>query len=441
MKLAQLKTETVAIWGFGVEGKATLHYLRQKLPDLQLTILCPSDEAEPLDEPSNYHFCHQPITAELLSRFTVVIKSPGISPYQAAVADCTANIISGSSLWFANQRQCSNAKIIAITGTKGKSTTAAMLTHILSELDYKVVLAGNFGTPLLQCLDDYDYIILETSSYQAQDGSIQADCAVLLNLYQEHLDWHGSERQYHLDKWRLLQNAKHSIISAGDKSSQQMQQQFPLSEFSQFNQNNGFYVLNNSLMYQYQALLSTHGWQLKGKHNLANAAAVCQVLTVLGLPVGRAINALRDFKPLPHRLQTVANIAGVSYIDDSIASTPKATLAALQTVNLSKTWLLIGGFDRDLDWQDFIDFCQNQHLKGILCSGQNGAKIHQMLTKVTKNSDLQVFKELVDAVAYACQNAQSGDTVLLSPGAASFDAFANYQQRGVQFAKWIKQSN
>lgn len=437
MKLSDLKNKKVALWGFGMEGKASLAYLQQRLPNLSLTILCPQSEATNAEVTFN----HEKVAADLLSEFDVVVKSPGISPYQNAVINSTAKFTSATALWFANERMHVGAKVIAVTGTKGKSTTSAMLTHVLTGMGFNAVLAGNFGVPLLEQTTPCDYLVLETSSYQAHDGEIEADVAVLLNLYSEHLDWHGSEKQYHKDKFRIIDRAAQAVLNAKDNNSQTLISAEPHNQVSYFASEQGFYVLNNSLMYQDKALFSSYAWSLKGRHNLLNAAAVCQMVSVLGLNIMACINHIKTFKSLPHRLQDLGNFKGVTAINDSISSTPQSTLAALDTVALDKTILLVGGFDRGLNWQCFVDFLKQQEkpLKQVVCSGQNGEKIHNLIQNQL-NEQASVFEpKLNQAVILACQTSQAGEFILLSPGAPSFDAFANYQQRGVQFELWIKE--
>ena len=314
-----------------------------------------------------------------------------------------------------------------------------MLAHVLESMGHKVVLAGNIGVPLIACLEDCDYVVLETSSYQAQDGAIQADLAVLLNVYSEHLDWHGNEAQYQLDKWRLMEQASAVVLNHKDANTLKLLESTPLSQaIHWFNQSHGYYVLNGVLMYQDKALVSKHGWQLAGDHNLVNAAAVCTVINCLDLNIMPAVNHLKTFQPLPHRLEPVATINGVHYINDSIASTPKATQAALATVVAHRTLLLVGGYDRGLDWSWWVESISQKPPKAIICSGANGEKIadlilnHGIKTQCIKQASLQ------SAVEQAKRMSEPGDVVLLSPGAPSFDAFNDYQHRGQQFIQWIK---
>lgn len=432
MNLHELKQKHVAVWGYGVEGKATAKYLIQHCPTLKFTVLCKSHEID--NQPVKFYT--EAVDSEVLNQFDVVIKSPGISAYTEPAKSAHCSIISSTALWFDNEK---NGTVIAITGTKGKSTSCAMLAAVLQDMGFAVVLAGNFGVPLISCVDQYDYVVLETSSYQSQDGAIKADVAVILNLYSEHLDWHISEQQYHQDKLRILNQAKHWVLNDKDHNSiQYMGVKKVDKKISWFNQSNGFYELNQVLMYQDKALFSHYGWQLKGAHNLINAAAVCSIISLLKLDIKIAINTLKKFKPLPHRLQPIGQFNGINFINDSIASTPHATFAALKTVDASKTILLVGGYDRGVDWNWWAEAIKTAPPKLIVCSGQNAEKIHQVILKHEIKTQSIWQADLKDAVKMAIKSASIGDVVLLSPGAPSFDAFTDYQHRGQQFEQWIK---
>jgi len=432
MLLTELKQQRVAVWGYGVEGRATAAYLHQRLPGWSFVVLCQPHETDQ----HHQEYVTDEVTNNVLNQFDVVIKSPGISPYTTPASKASCRLLSSSALWFANER---HGQVVAITGTKGKSTVSAMVTHVLISLGHRVVLAGNFGRPLISCLDDDAFVILETSSYQSQDGSIQADLAVLLNLYSEHLNWHLDEATYHRDKWRLLEQADEVVLNARDLNSLAWLKQSPLTAaVSWFNDQHGFYELDGNLMYQDKALMSPFGWALKGRHNMVNAAAACQILSRLGMDIMPVLNAIKQFQPLPHRLQTVWQAAGVSYIDDSIASTPKATIAALSTTNPERTVLLVGGFDRGLSWDEFAHEVSPRPPKAIICSGENGEKIARVILNHGIKTQCIYKPNLQDAVKLARQMVRSGDVVLLSPGAPSFDAFDDYQHRGRMFLQWVK---
>jgi len=432
LKLEHLQLLNIAIWGYGVEGKAMAAYCQTHLPQTSCTILCKPEEVDSTE----LCFHTEEITADVLNGFDVVIKSPGISPYQTPASETQTPLVSTAAVWFANHK---TGPVIAITGTKGKSTSSCLLAHVLKTMGHKVALAGNIGEPLIDCQQTYDYVVLETSSYQAQDGFIQADIGVLLNLFPEHLNWHGDEATYYQDKLRLLEKSRIKLLNAQDSQTQALLD-MEQSAVCFFNDLPSYHVVEDVLMYRDKPLLSEHGWALLGRHNLLNAAAVLAVIEALQLDVRAAVNAMRSFKPLAHRLQTVAELNGVRFIDDSIASTPVATLAALAVVPNQRTILLVGGYDRGIDWSDFAQNIETDPPKMVLCCGQNGAMIAKLLQSYGVESEMELCDDLKTAVQVAQKNAKSGDYVLLSPGAPSYDAFENYQARGLAFKQWINQS-
>ncbi len=430
MHLSELQGARIAVWGYGVEGRAVCDWLQAQLPGQPFTVLCPASEGAR----DGVQFDHGAVTAERLDAFDVVIKSPGISPYQAAVRNTRARITSSAALWFANHR---HGRVIAVTGTKGKSTTASMLAAALESLGHRVVLAGNIGNPLLSCRDAaHSHVVLETSSYQAWDGAIQADVAVLLNVFPEHLDWHGSYRRYRKDKFKLLHAADCAVVQHG------LQKVFSAHpRLVTFGARPNWHVREHALRHQGRVLLRADEWSLPGDHNLRNAAAVLAALAQVTPEWANAVAALRRFKPLPHRLQTVAQRDGVRYVSDSIASTPHATLAALESFRGQAVILLLGGHDRGLDWRAFARQLPSHAVRAVVCSGQNGEKIHNALKNQAAGFTLCLDGSLKQAVRRAQGLARPGDVVLLSPGAPSFDAFANYTERGEQFTRWITETS
>lgn len=417
----------VAIWGFGVDGQAMAGYLQKHCYEMHFDILC-----QPTEACGDYHFITEKVTVDLLNSYDLIIKSPGISPYLEPACSVKAYVVSSTAVWFANHKP---ASLIAITGTKGKSTVSCLLTHVLEGMGFNVALAGNIGRPLISLDDDYDYIVLETSSYQAYDKSIMADIAVLLNLFPEHLNWHLTESTYYKDKLKLLQKSTRGLVNFAYRK--MISEYIDNTGFIEFNHQSSYHVLKGVLMYRDKPLLSAHGWKLLGDHNLLNGAAVLAVLEQLSLDIRQGINLIRSFEPLPHRLQTVTILNGVHYVDDSIASTPMATLAALTVVSVSKTWLLLGGFERGLDWNILVTELKKNPPKAIICSGQNGERILMLLKTAKVLTYLSCHDTLKEAVLMARDQAEVGDTVLLSPGAPSFDAFENYTERGRAFKQWI----
>ncbi len=436
-----LSGQRIAVWGYGVEGRATASYLARYHPGSQVTVFCPPQETGGTDahQGRRWTFCTKAVTADKLNSFDLVIKSPGISPYRPPASDVTVPVIGSAALWFAYHR---HGKIIAVTGTKGKSTTASLLAHVLNGLGETVNLAGNIGTPLLEYVDrPATWTVLETSSYQAAAGDIEADCAVLLNLFPEHLDWHGSEARYYQDKLRLLEAAPRIILGQplAHFENRLSAAQCPLPPALKCAQSPRWQVRKTGLYHQSRCVFSCDDWILQGQHNLHNLAAVLQVIEVLGLSVDSALQTAREFLPLPHRLQPVGHIGAWHWINDSIASTPHASLAALSTVDAKTTTMILGGYDRQLDWEEFARAIQSNPPASLVVTGANARRILKALEKYPPACQVVPAADLAEAVKLATCYTPAGGTILLSPGAPSFDAFPDYAARGRYFEKLLRE--
>ena len=230
MRISQLDGRRVALWGWGGEGRAAYHAIRSRLPALALTLFCTDAETADANALGDARLAIKTdASATRLSAFDVVIKSPGISPYRAevvAAAGQGTRFIGGTGLWFAEHAGADGlvARSVCVTGTKGKSTTTALLAHLLRAGGHVTALAGNIGLPLLALLDpptEPAFWIIELSSYQTGDvaaSGAHPEVAVALNVFPEHLDWHGSEARYVSDKLQLLTGARPriAVFNAGD---------------------------------------------------------------------------------------------------------------------------------------------------------------------------------------------------------------------------------
>ena len=429
MKLSDIKNKKIAIWGYGVEGKATAQYLSNK--GIDFTILCKEEERD-----EKYKCVTTSVDKELLAGFEVIVKSPGISPYSPLLKDIDVQMTSATAIWFANERhQAIDTKVIVVTGTKGKSTTASLLTHVLQQSGKSVNLVGNIGQALISSTLDYDYIVLEASSFQVYDGNISADIAVITNLFEEHLDWHAGADNYFRDKLNILKAAKIKIINANNTTLTKLVDE---QDVLYFNAANAFHVKGEELMYDKEIVLNLSQVKLIGVHNLENIGAVLSVCQQLKLDMAICVEAIKSFKPLAHRLQSLGKIGQHYAINDSIATTPVATLAAMKTVDLSNTTLLVGGYDRGNNWQDFADEINENPPGLLLISGQNGEIIHQRLQVINAKFRYLLCADLVDAISLAQLLSPAEGVILLSPGAPSFDQFDSYIKRGEFFATELR---
>ena len=425
VNLTNIRNKKIAVWGFGVEGRAVAGYLHQH--GINFTVLCSEKEQD-----DSYCCETKKIDVALLDSYDVVIKSPGISPYSDLVKNSRAHFTSATALWFANEK---NTQVIAITGTKGKSTIVSLLSHVLESLGYKVNLVGNIGKPLIAVSSDCDFIVLEASSFQIYDGEIQADIALINNLYPEHVDWHEGADNYFSDKLKLFNKATTKIINAKNK---ELVKRTNRIECVLFNDENGFYVVGDSLFFKSDEVLKLDEIQLIGQHNLENCGAVLTVCNELKLDSAQCIEAIKTFKPLAHRLQDLGKIGQHFAINDSIATTPIATLAALQTQDYSTMTLFVGGFNRGNDWSEFAQKLNDFPPALLLLTGQSGKIICEYLNGINSPITFKYFKKLSDAIKFAVENTPKNHTLLLSPGAPSFDEFDNYKQRGHYFEKELR---
>jgi len=422
LSLKNLRNKKVAIWGYGVEGKATADYLVKN--KIKFTLLCQPAEAD-----DRYNCISDSINTQILNTFDVVIKSPGISAYDSLVKETTAEMTSSTALWFANEK---NTYVIAVSGTKGKSTTVSLLAHILDYCGKTHYLVGNIGQPLISVDSKVDYIVLEASSFQIYDGNIQADIAVITNLSAEHLDWHKGKDNYFKDKLKLLSLAKSKIINAKNSL---LTDRINPKQVTCFNLENGYHVEDSKLLFKNKEILDLSEINLIGQHNLENIGAALTVCQQLNLDIADCVEAVKSFKPLAHRLENLGKIGHHFAINDSIATTPVATIAALQTMDRSKTTLLVGGYDRGHDWYDFVQSLCDRPPNLLIISGQNSEAIHHLLQSMEASFDYLVCDNLQQAISQAQNKSKAGHTLLLSPGAPSFDQFDSYISRGDFFVK------
>ena len=441
--IGQLDGLRVALWGWGREGRAAYRALRRRLPTLPLTVLCgesEADEARALDDA--LLTVDTDASALRLSSFDVVVKSPGISPYKpeaVTAAQRGTRFIGGTALWFAENP---DARTICVTGTKGKSTTTALLAHLLRAGGHRTALCGNIGIPLLELLDveqTPEFWVIELSSYQTRDvaaSGVKPHIAVATNIFPEHLDWHGSEARYIDDKLALLTEAKPhiAIINGHDRTLAALS--LPDSEVRCFGVADGWHLRGDVVYRGAHAVFETQHVPLPGRHNRGNLCAVLAAIEALGLDAAALAPHAATFQPLPHRLQTLGTHEGITWVNDSISTTPHATLAALECYRARRVALLVGGHDRGIDWNDFAEATRTQAPAVIVTLGQNGPKIHDLLAPIAAAAGF-ILTEAVDldhAVAQARDLLAGEGVVLLSPGAPSFGSYRDYTERGRHFA-------
>ncbi len=337
------------------------------------------------------------------------------------------------------------AQIIGITGANGKSTTAALTAHLLKNTIYENVwLSGNIGNqPLLTVIEKIapdDLVVLELSSFQLEQlAEIQKapNVALLTNLTPNHLDRHGTFANYCAAKENIFKFQKLndnypavSIFNAEDKIAAEW--------FEKYNKDAGRICFRFSTDDVSKELRDS--FTLPGRANLSNLAAAIAIAKYFGIDDDRIKNSLPDFKPLPHRLELIGQINGVSWYNDSIATTPQSAIAALEAFDQPKI-IIAGGYDKDLPFDELGQKIAT-NVKAAILIGQTASKIASEIQLFPEASaKIQIVNSLSEAVRSAARLAESGDIVLLSPACASYDMFDNFQHRGEQFCKLVRALN
>ena len=386
-------------------------------------------------------------TEELILNADEVIKSPGIpndAPIILKLKNQGTPII--SEIEFAGRY--TNAKMICITGSNGKTTTTSLIYHIFKKAGLNVGLAGNIGQSLAYQVAEcnYDYYVIELSSFQLDNMyKFHANIAVLMNITPDHLDRYGFEMQNYVDaKFRIIQNQTDddAFIFWNDDPIIQKElhkygihgQYFPFAEKNEegvaafTEENKGYFTRPIAFNMEQEELALT------GTHNLFNSMAAGISANIAGIRKECIREALNDFKGVEHRLEKVARVKGVDYINDSKATNVNSCWYALQSMK-TKTVLILGGKDKGNDYNEIADLVKEK-CSGLIFLGLHNEKLHDFFG----NFGLPIVdaQSMPDAVNAAYNMAKKGETVLLSPCCASFDLFKSYEDRGDQFKECVR---
>lgn len=377
-----------------------------------------------------------------------IIKSPGIPDTAPVIREIQKEGIPIiSEIEFAGRY--THAKMICITGSNGKTTTTLLTYHILKNAGLNVGLAGNVGKSLaLQvATENFDYYVIELSSFQLDNMyKFKADIAVLLNITPDHLDRYGYDMQNYINaKFRITQNQTPNdafiywnddpIITKELKAHDLKARLYPFSEEKE--EGVKAYTENNQIVIDAPndtLTITEDDLALQGRHNLYNSMAASISAKVLDIKKEDIREGLKDFKGVEHRLEKVARVRGVEFINDSKATNVNSCWYALESMR-TKVILILGGKDKGNDYSE-IEELVKEKVNAIICLGVDNSKLHAFFEgKVPHIEDASSMKEAVDK-AFAC--AQKGETVLLSPCCASFDLFKSYEDRGEQFKECVR---
>lgn len=380
----------------------------------------------------------------------LAIKSPGIPDNAPLIEELKSNDVKiVSEIEFAYHFQnTETSKIIAITGSNGKTTTTMLCHHLLQEAGLDVALAGNIGQSYAKEVSENKSrdVVLELSSFQL-DGidNFRANIAIITNLSPDHLDRYNYDYQKYIEsKFRITKNqtCQDALIYDADdtaivqwlSNNKTKAQLFPFSLTKEVTQ--GAYLKDNNIIIMIEdtkTLFPTNELAIEGKHNVKNAMAATLVAQMMRVRNQTIRESLSSFKAVEHRLEKVAKINQVTYINDSKATNVNATYFALESVSRPTIWI-VGGVDKGNDYDELLKFV-NEKVKAVICLGIDNEKLRTSFAGIVES--FHEATSMKQAVQMASRMANAGDTVLLSPACASFDLFKNYQHRGDSFKEEI----
>jgi len=437
-----LKDKKIAIIGLGVSNIPLIDYFYKYMANV--TIYNNKDLTDDMkDKLANYNFKYVIGDAydEQLANYDYIFRSPSCLPTRE---DLTYAKEKGVKVTTEIEMllELTNAKVIGITGSDGKTTTSTLISLILKASGYNVYLGGNIGTPLFTKLDEMnkdDIIVLELSSFQLMDMGISPDISVITNISPNHLDIHKDYQEYIDAKKNIFKNKENKLLVTNydNKITNNLIKEVT-SKVRLFSSKTkleeGFYYDNNKIYYNNKVILDVNDLKIKGTHNYENIMAALGA-TIDLIDLDKAIKAIKDFNGVEHRLELVREINGVKWYNDSVSSSPTRTIAGLKTFNKDIV-LIAGGYDKNLDYTPLAEEMIGRVNKVILF-GATRDKILSSLNKIDNNIEIYVENTLEDVVNKAYEIAKSPELVLFSPASASFDMFKNFADRGEQFKKLV----
>ena len=465
----RIKDKSVLILGFGREGQSTLKaFLKagsakkitiadQKALSLEMEVFADATYAD--YNLQSIDFCCGPQYQDFCDDYDLVMKSPGIV-LKKDISMYETEILSQMQLFFEYYRD----RIIGITGTKGKSTTTTLLHHILKESGRPAILAGNIGIPVFDILHevtDESIFVIELSCHQLEYMTISPKWGILLNIYEEHLDHYGTLEKYIASKEKIYENQKdgdYLFVNPDVKpETGRCSANIKLVDIKHIRpdcnieSDKGVDIILNMpsdsdqmlpvISYQNrQCEIPTTEISLLGEHNYLDIAYVYGVCCELGIDDEEFVKGLQSYVPLPHRLQYIGTVNGVAYYDDSISTIDETTIQALNTIKNADT-VLIGGMDRGISYVNLERYLADSKVAHIILMEDTGKRIYEEIQSdypdFLHKERLFVVNHLEDAVSLAKQITKKGGSCILSPAAASYGIFKNFEERGDVFAQLV----
>lgn len=409
MRIEDLEKKKVLILGFGREGKDTFSFLRKVFPKKSLGI---ADEKDVKCRMPNVKCYCGKNYLKALEDYDVIIKSPGI-PFKILPKSALPKITNQTEIFFEN---CPG-KIVGVTGTKGKSTTSSVIYEILRNGGVKAHLIGNIEKPVLSFLTKAkpdDVFVYELSSHQLYNLKKSPKVAVLLNIYQEHLDYYRSFKEYVNAKANITRyqtKNDYLVYNAGDRIVKGIAQKSKARKIP-----------------------------IRGEYYSLDRTAAKAVGKLFKIPSAVIEKAVKKFKPLPHRLELVGTFKGITFYNDALATIPEATIGALNTLGGKVETIMLGGFERNIDFKNLAKRVLKSKIRNVILFPATGQRIWKEIKSQKGASHLKPFfvADMEKAVKLAYQYTKKGKACLLSCASSSFSIFKDYKEKGDLFKKYVK---
>ena len=436
------KNKKVLILGFGREGISTYNLLRKYLKTQVLYI---SDKKENFQD-NNEQLKKDPYVICTsgdqylynLDDYDIIMKSPGISFLGLDISKYKNKIKSQTELLL----EFFECKTIGITGTKGKSTTSSLIYQTLKDQNVNCMFLGNIGIPVFDCVENIEknmYIVLELSSHQLEFMEISPNIAIVTNIFEEHLDHYESYDKYAEAKCNIFKYQKNDDYFLYNYDNEMLNKKVKESNAIIYKvsirgkADSDIYKKDDNIFFKNKSIYKVNEPRnLLGDYNLNNIMFVLGVSEILKLDINQTIKTISEFKTLKHRLELVGSYNGISFYDNSIGTIPMATIEAVKALKNVDT-LIIGGMDRGLDYTEFIEFLNKSSIKNVVCMPKTG---HDIAKKLRKEITY-IVNTLEEAVKVSIEKTEKGKICLLSPAAASYGFFKNFEEKGDLYKKII----
>ncbi|MDD4151673.1 MAG: UDP-N-acetylmuramoyl-L-alanine--D-glutamate ligase [Candidatus Gracilibacteria bacterium] len=431
--LENYKNKKIAVIGYGKEGKSTIDFLIKNNIDIENIYLLDGKNDLILEEKHNgINTVFGNKYLDNLDFFDIIIKSPGTSYYNEKIFAVKEKLSSGMQIFFENYK----GKVICITGTKGKSTTSSLVYEILKKAGFNTIFLGNIGNPVLSSLDfsaNYDFVVLEMSSYMLEGLKKENFISVLGNIYPDHLDWHKNFENYSNAKINILNGSEINLVF--DETDDKFQLEKKYKNIKTFGKNGYYKFVKNNFYINNKIIFDDREIKLIGEHNRYNILVSLRICDIVGIDFLLLKELIKEFNPLPHRMEFIGTFKGIEFYDDAISTTPESTIASLNTFKEKIGTIFLGGLDRGYEFQSLIKKLEEFNIKNIVLFPDSGKKIKQLLDKTYNFIETSDMEEAVD---FAYKYTETGKICLLSCASPSYSIWKNFEEKGDLFKKIVQ---